>query len=83
MRQGRSARTEDLLRRLTGEAESRDTLARVARELRRRHDDQQERRRRTSATLRAGDNPRRGVRRSAEIARGVRHAGGVRPRAAR
>jgi len=73
------ARTNDLLRRLTGELDARDALARVSLELRRRHDDLQDRRqRRNAAALRAGENPRRGVRRSAGIAASATRGGGER-----
>jgi hypothetical protein len=56
-------RADELLARLTGEADARDTLDRVARELRRRHEDHSERRRRQVAARIAGYSPRRGGRR--------------------
>jgi hypothetical protein len=54
---------EGLLRRITGESDARDALARVGRELRRRHGDLGARRERQRAAARAQENPRRGVRR--------------------
>jgi hypothetical protein len=55
---------EGLLRRITGESDARDALARVARELRRRQLDLGARRRRQRAAERVRENPRRGVHRS-------------------
>jgi hypothetical protein len=54
---------EGLLRRITGEADARGTLARVANELRRRHDDAPARRRRQRAARVAESSARRGARR--------------------
>lgn len=54
---------EGLLRRITGESDARDALARVARELRRPHGDLGARRQWRRAAARAEENPRRGVRR--------------------
>jgi hypothetical protein len=56
-----SGRPDELLGRITGEADARDTLARVARELRRRHEDRHTQRRRQVAARMAGYNPRRGA----------------------
>ena len=66
-----AGRADELLRRITGEADARDTLDRVARELRRSHDDLRERRRRQIAARLEGFNPRRQGRR----ARGARTVG--------
>jgi len=57
-------RADELLRHISSEAAARDTLDRVARELRRRHGDLRERRRRRVAAESAGYNPRRQGRRA-------------------
>jgi hypothetical protein len=64
MRDGAGARVNDLLRRITGEADGRDPLERVARELRRRGSDLRGRGRRGRTRDTPDRDPYRDLRRS-------------------